>query len=117
MQDRHHLSTEGPRREGDHAAKPIERRVIHNRKSAAAIAELERQNEPPTSIAMTSPLHSWLTIEDIAEELGVSIHSVRKWFAAGSGSGRCPPFIRPGRRILVRRDWFDTWCEKQAASA
>lgn len=65
---------------------------------------------------MTSQPHTWLTVEDIAEELGVSIHSVRKWFAAGSGSGRCPPFIRPGRRILVRRDWFDTWCETQAAS-
>ena len=68
-------------------------------------------------LVMSASRYAWLTIEDIAEELGVSIHSVRKWFAAGWRSGRCPRFIRPGRRILVRRDWFDEWCEDQAASA
>lgn len=66
---------------------------------------------------MPHTLHTWLTIEDIAAELGVSVHSVRKWFAAGSESGRCPQFIRPGKRILVRTDWFDDWCEDQAATA
>lgn len=50
----------------------------------------------------------WLSVKDIAEDLGVSLHTVYKWSARGQ-----PDFPRAVRLanggLRVRVDWYETW--------
>ncbi len=50
----------------------------------------------------------WLTVRDIADDLGVSLSTVYKWSSRGQ-----PDFPRAIRLrngdLRVRRDWYETW--------
>jgi len=56
----------------------------------------------------TELIPRWLSIRQIAEDLGISHHTAYKWSAHGE-----PWFPRTIRLrngdIRVRRDWYDAW--------
>lgn len=52
-----------------------------------------------------------LSIAQAAVAIGVSIDTLRRWAAKGSG----PPHLRVGRAIKYRRVDLLTWIEQQAA--
>ncbi len=55
---------------------------------------------------------SWLSVEDVCQELGVSPSTVYKWSADGTGSGRFPRFCKlPNGSIRIRRDWLEDWLD------
>ena len=60
-------------------------------------------------------LGRWLSIRDIAEDLGISMHTAYKWSARGE-----PDFPRTIRLrngdLRVRRDWYEAWLENLEAS-
>lgn len=51
-------------------------------------------------------------IRDLADWLGVSEHAVRRWTAAGPGTGRAPRMLRINGQIRFHpqdvRDWLNT---------
>ena len=53
-------------------------------------------------------LGRWLSIRDIADDLGISMHTAYKWSARGE-----PDFPRTIRLrngdLRVRRDWYEAW--------
>ena len=58
----------------------------------------------------------WLSIREIAEDLGVSTSSTYKWSARGR------PFFPRSIRLRdgdnrVRRDWYEAWLEEMEAEA
>jgi len=54
----------------------------------------------------------WLTAEDVADYLGVSIRTVRSWTAAG-----VIPHIRlPGRLVRFDRSAVDAWVASHAVA-
>jgi predicted DNA-binding transcriptional regulator AlpA len=65
----------------------------------------KRKPEPdPTA----EGLPRWLTIRQVADDLGISLHTAYKWSARGR-----PHFPRKIRLrngdIRVRRDWYESW--------
>ena len=56
----------------------------------------------------TEVMPRWLSIRQIADDLGISPHTAYKWSARGQ-----PWFPRTIRLrngdIRVRRDWYDAW--------
>ncbi len=56
----------------------------------------------------TEAMPRWLSIRQIADDLGISPHTAYKWSARGQ-----PWFPRTIRLrngdIRVRRDWYDAW--------
>lgn len=55
-----------------------------------------------------SPAGRWYGPEDIAEDLGVSLSTVRKWCARGEPY--FPRSIRlPNGRVRVQEDWYEEW--------
>lgn len=53
----------------------------------------------------------WLSIRDIAEDLGISLHTAYKWSARGEP--HFPPTIRlQNREVRVRRDWYEAWLKQ-----
>ncbi len=60
--------------------------------------------EAPDRVA----LGRWLSIRDIADDLGISMHTAYKWSARGE-----PDFPRTIRLrngdLRIRRDWYETW--------
>ncbi len=63
------------------------------------------------AVALVDDLPRWLSIRQIADDLGVSPHTAYKWSARGE-----PWFPRTIRLrngdIRVRRDWYETWLSK-----
>ena len=61
--------------------------------------------------AVVDDLPRWLSIRQIADDLGVSPHTAYKWSARGE-----PWFPRTIRLrngdIRVRRDWYEAWLSK-----
>jgi predicted DNA-binding transcriptional regulator AlpA len=61
-----------------------------------------------TNTATTNETARWLSIRDIATDLGVSTSTAYKWSARGA-----PWFPRSIRLhngdIRVRRDWYEVW--------
>lgn len=55
-----------------------------------------------------SHLGRWLSIKDIADDLGISMSTAYKWSARGE-----PDFPRAIRLrngdLRVRRDWYESW--------
>lgn len=53
----------------------------------------------------------WLTVKDIADDLGVSLSTIYKWSSRGQ-----PDFPRAIRLrngdLRVRRDWYEAWLKK-----
>jgi predicted DNA-binding transcriptional regulator AlpA len=64
-----------------------------------------------TAAAAVVDLPRWLSIRQIADDLGVSAHTAYKWSARGE-----PWFPRTIRLrngdIRVRRDWYEAWLSK-----
>ncbi len=52
-------------------------------------------------------------IEQVAEQCGVSIPTVRTWLAKGYG----PPCARLGKRLAFRQDDVDAWLDERFADA
>jgi len=52
----------------------------------------------------------WLTVEELAMEIGVPIRTVRTWRANGSG----PRAHRFGKRLKFRRRDIEAWYETRA---
>jgi excisionase family DNA binding protein len=53
-------------------------------------------------------LNDYLTSEQLAQQLGVSLRTVARWHALRQG----PPRTRVGRRVLYRLDSVKTWLTK-----
>jgi excisionase family DNA binding protein len=51
----------------------------------------------------------WLTVEDVAEAYGVSVHTLNKWLVEGKG----PKFSKMGRLIRYWRPDVDDWPKSQ----
>jgi len=49
---------------------------------------------------------SYLTIEEVAQETRSPLSTVRHWIAVGKLKS-----ARPGKRVIVRRDWLDAFLE------
>ncbi len=61
---------------------------------------------------------SWMTMDDLCEELGVASSTAYKWSAAGPRSGKFPRFRKlPNGSIRIRRDWFDEWLDNLDSAA
>lgn len=52
----------------------------------------------------------WLTLENFAREVGVSVQTVYNWRA----QGHSPRAHKIGRRLLFRRQDIETWYETRA---
>lgn len=62
---------------------------------------------------MTTNSSQWLTLDDIGEILGVSVHTLRKWRAAG----RFPAVAKlPNGSLRVRARDLDLWLESRTAA-
>ncbi len=53
-------------------------------------------------------LGRWLSIRDIADDLGISVHTVYKWSARGEPDFPQTIRLRNGD-LRVRRDWYEAW--------
>jgi len=67
---------------------------------------------PPAPPSAQPDLSRWLTAEDVAAYLGVSIRTVRSWTAAG-----IIPHVRlPGRLVRFDRNAVDAWVASHAVA-
>lgn len=57
-------------------------------------------------------LSGWISRADLAQQLGVSEDTLRRWDAARTG----PPCIRAGRKIYYRRSAVLEWMEEREAA-
>lgn len=56
----------------------------------------------------------WLSVSDVAGELGISLSTWNKWRIRGVG----PRALRlPNGSLRIRRDWFDDWLRGLSSSA
>ncbi len=61
------------------------------------------------SVGTTIQTKTWLNSEEVAEYLGVSVHTVREWVQDGT-----MPFSRLGSKLLrFRREKIDDWVESE----
>ncbi|KPQ06173.1 MAG: putative site-specific integrase-resolvase [Rhodobacteraceae bacterium HLUCCA12] len=61
---------------------------------------------PPPHDANADPLLSdWMDRQELAETLGISVETLRRWQAQGIG----PPLAKLGRRVLYRREAVRQW--------
>jgi excisionase family DNA binding protein len=65
----------------------------------------------PVSVSSPSPplLDDYLTVDQLAAELGVATITVKRWAALKQG----PPATKIGRRVLYRRSSVQTWLARQ----
>jgi excisionase family DNA binding protein len=54
-------------------------------------------------------MKQWLTVEDIAEELGLPVETVRVWIRRKE---RPLPAYKPGKQYLVKREDLDRFLEE-----
>jgi excisionase family DNA binding protein len=54
-------------------------------------------------------LDDYLTVGELAAELGVATITIKRWAALKEG----PPFTKLGRRVLYRRASVQAWLVKQ----
>jgi excisionase family DNA binding protein len=64
-----------------------------------------------TATYLTPDPYSFLTFAQFCELMSISESTGRRWFASGHHTGACPRFVKPGKEIRIRRDWFDAWVE------
>lgn len=57
-----------------------------------------------------SPILAYLTLEELAAYANLSVRTLRKFLVLPPAQAL--PAYRPGRRVLVRRDEFDTWFQQ-----
>jgi hypothetical protein len=56
----------------------------------------------------------------VPDEVGAIIHRPTSWLAKARMTGKGPPFIRCGRKILYRRSGVESWlrsCERLSTRA
>lgn len=74
-------------------------------------------HEPDITETIAKPsgglLGGWISRTDLAQQLGVSEDTLRRWDALRSG----PPCIRAGRKVFYRRATVLEWLEEQEAMA
>ncbi len=68
---------------------------------------LQAHHEQDT--AKPTVLSGWLTRGELAAELGVSVDTLGRWAARGTG----PKCVRAGRKVLYRRLLVQRWLEDQ----
>jgi excisionase family DNA binding protein len=54
-------------------------------------------------------MNGYLTLKEVAEELGASLHSVRFWVKSGT-----LPSVRPGRLRIVERSALRAFMQRNA---
>lgn len=65
----------------------------------------------PSEDRLVVTLARWLSVRDIAEDLGVSMSTLYKWSSRGEPD--FPRAIRLGNGDLrVRRDWYEAWLKR-----
>lgn len=95
-------------------SKRVDRRTTNGQAKAAAVLPAKTvgvsgSGDTSGAAARSTVKARWLSIEDIAAELGVSIQTVYKWSARRDGRS-FPRFLRlPNGSIRVRSDWFEQW--------
>jgi DNA-binding transcriptional MerR regulator len=74
-----------------------------------------QSHEIGENIARTSGglLGGWINRTDLAQQLGVSEDTLRRWDVLRSG----PPCIRAGRKVYYRRATVLEWLEEQETTA
>jgi excisionase family DNA binding protein len=55
----------------------------------------------------------WLTLRQIADDLGVTMSTVYRWQARGEPW--FPRTVRLGRQVRVRTDWYADWLDRLPA--
>lgn len=73
----------------------------------------EPDNETPKSCECGRLLNEWMTLDELAEELGVHKETVRTW----NRERRGPPFARVGLRRLYRREAVREWLRRQEVAS
>ena len=74
------------------------------------------QELPGTFAGKQTPsalMSGWISRTELAQQLGLSEDTLRRWAAARSG----PPCIRAGRKIFYRRAAVLDWLEEQETGA
>lgn len=56
------------------------------------------------------PAAAYFTLEELAAYANLSVRTLRKFLSLPPDQAL--PAYRPGRRVLVRRDQFDSWFER-----
>jgi excisionase family DNA binding protein len=69
-----------------------------------------RYSDVMTRAPAAAPPDKWLSLEDIAEELGVPVRSVYAWRSMGVA----PKGYKIGKHIRVKRSDLDAWLEQRA---
>jgi predicted DNA-binding transcriptional regulator AlpA len=54
-------------------------------------------------------LVGWISRLDLAQELDLSVETLRRWEAQRTG----PPSVRAGRKVFYRRAAVEEWLEEQ----
>jgi hypothetical protein len=77
--------------------------------------DIMQSHEIGESIARPSGglLGGWISRTDLAQQLGVSEDTLRRWDVLRSG----PPCIRAGRKVYYRRATVLEWLEEQEGTA
>lgn len=66
--------------------------------------------EAPALVSKAGPRPGrWLTLRQIADDLGVTLSTVYRWEARGEPW--FPRTARIGRQVRVRIDWYEEWLE------
>jgi len=60
---------------------------------------------PLGSAAKPPVLDGYITLQQLADELGIGIRTLARWRALGEG----PPVTRLGRQLLYRRSSVEAW--------
>lgn len=50
-------------------------------------------------------MQEWMTTEEVALHLRVSVETVRRWRSHGEG----PPYVKPAGKALYSRDDLEAW--------
>jgi predicted DNA-binding transcriptional regulator AlpA len=54
-----------------------------------------------------------VSVPELAHQLGVSVHAVKRWTAAGPKSGKVPTMRRINGQIRFRQEDIDKWIDEQ----
>ncbi|MFK0151161.1 helix-turn-helix transcriptional regulator [Streptomyces sp. NPDC090493] len=65
------------------------------------------QDIAPTSTARTGCVHTWVSVEDLAEELQIPKSTIYGWKTKGIG----PQWTRVGRHLRARRTQVEAWLD------
>lgn len=66
-----------------------------------------------TSAARTDCDHTWVSVEDLAEELHIPKSTIYGWKTRGVG----PQWTRVGRHLRARRSQVDAWLDSLGSAA